>query len=157
MSHEAAIVRLVDGRELAEKPQVFEDLDAALLYVLGTPVSVDGCRPWIRNMNQAVSTGFLMVGGKSHPKIQTKYVVKDEHTLGYLYTPPNWSSPLMSVLGSDVHGHSPLNGSVSVFGAKLRPANLSDFERFRVLTPPDFSPENSVAGVEVPAIRGDNC
>lgn len=151
MSYEVAIVRLMDGREVAEKPQVFEDFDAALKFVLGTPVSVDGCRPWIRNMDHAISTGFLMVGGKSHPKIHPIYVVKDEHTLGYLYTPPNWSLPLMGVLASDMHGHNPINGDVSAFGANLRPATLEDFERFRVVTPPDFSPADCAAGLGVPA------
>lgn len=65
-----------------------------------------------------------------------KYVVKDEHTLGYLQE----NSALMGVLHGSVlkGGHDWRNGAVSTFGSKIRPATKEDFEAFRVTLPPDF-------------------
>ena len=64
-----------------------------------------------------------------------KYVVKDEHTLGYIF---DEESKFMGVLSSDKDGHNPQNGFVCTFGANIRPAMESDFNKFRVEVPPDF-------------------
>lgn len=61
------------------------------------------------------------------------YVVKDEHTLGYITQP---YPDLMGVLAGDIvnGGHDHKNGGVTVTpGAdNIRPATLADFARFRV-------------------------
>lgn len=61
------------------------------------------------------------------------YVVKDEHTLGYLQDGSN----TMSVLAGSVikGGHNWKNGSVSIFGSQVRRATLADFEAYRVQPP----------------------
>lgn len=66
----------------------------------------------------------------------TKYVVKDEHTLGYLIE----GSPLMGVLEGSVlkGGHDWKCGPVSLFGAATRPATEEDFKAYRVALPYDF-------------------
>lgn len=65
-----------------------------------------------------------------------KYVVKDEHTLGYMEE----GSESMGVLHGSVlkGGHDWKNGSVSTFGSKIRPATKEDFKEYRVSPPPDF-------------------
>lgn len=76
----------------------------------------------------------------------SKYIVADEHTLGCIIPGmPLW----MSVLAADKDGHSPKNGSVSLFGATVRPATLEDFKKFRVQTPPEMLPQGPPASVEV--------
>lgn len=66
------------------------------------------------------------------------YVVKDEHTLGYL----DGNSSLMSILAGSVikGGHDWKNGPVAIVPGctKLRRATVADFEAFRVQMPPDF-------------------
>lgn len=66
------------------------------------------------------------------------YVVKDEHTLGYLYG----NSSFMGVLAGSVikGGHDWKNGPVAILPGhtKLRRATVADFEAFRVRVPPDF-------------------
>ncbi len=67
----------------------------------------------------------------------TKYIVKDENTLGYLI---NETPGFMAVLQGSVHqgGHDWRNGPVSILGAQIRPATQEDFNAFRVSLPPDF-------------------
>lgn len=68
------------------------------------------------------------------------YVVKDEHTFGYIFdAQPNW----MGVLASKKNGHHPNGGPVSIFGATIRPATVEDFAIFRVVVPPDFKSEQA--------------
>lgn len=66
------------------------------------------------------------------------YVVKDEHTLGYIF---DAQPGLMGVLSSNKNGHHPNGGPVSTFGANIRPAMVEDFATFRVVVPPDFKSE----------------
>lgn len=65
-----------------------------------------------------------------------RYVVKDEHTLGYVRGNSSW----MGVLSGSVvrGGHSPFGGPVGTFGAVIRDATVEDFAFFRVCVPPDF-------------------
>jgi hypothetical protein len=65
-----------------------------------------------------------------------RYVVMNEHTLGYIEN----ARPLMGVLAGSVlkGGHSWLNGPVSTFGCVVRDANLADFEAYRVSPPPEL-------------------
>ncbi|QYY27501.1 hypothetical protein [Diaphorobacter sp. MNS-0] len=74
------------------------------------------------------------------PNTAIRYVVKDEHTLGYLQE----GSPYMGVLQGSVlkGGHDWKNGPVSTFGATIRPATKEDFEAYRVALPSDFKPES---------------
>lgn len=69
--------------------------------------------------------------------MSTKYVVKDEHTLGYLQEATPYS---MGVLSSKIGGHNPVNGAVAVVPGvtRLRDAAPADFDAFRVVLPPDF-------------------
>lgn len=70
-------------------------------------------------------------------RTDVRYVVKDEHTLGYLIE----SSPtMMGVLASLKSGHNPMYGPVSILpgATELRSATVKDFEVFRVAVPPDF-------------------
>ncbi len=66
-----------------------------------------------------------------------KYVVKEEHTLGYLI---EGQPGMMGVLAGSVlkGGHDWKNGPVPYFPEELRPARKEDFEIFRVVLPPDF-------------------
>lgn len=68
------------------------------------------------------------------------YVVKDEHTLGYIF---DAQPGLMGVLSSKKGGHHPNGGPVSIFGADIRPATKADFDVFRVVVPPDFKDQPS--------------
>ena len=65
----------------------------------------------------------------------SKYLVKDEHTLGYYI-----SDSAMGVLSGSVAlgGHDWKNGSVAISADCVRPATADDFDRFRVTLPPDF-------------------
>lgn len=63
------------------------------------------------------------------------YVVKDEHTLGFIF---DVQPALMGALSSKKDGHHPNGGPVSIFGAKIRPATAEDFGVFRVVVPPDL-------------------
>lgn len=71
--------------------------------------------------------------------MNTRYVVKDEHTLGFL---DETKSPLMGVLAGSAlkGGHDPKNGPVAIVPGhtRLRPASEADFDAFRVAIPPDF-------------------
>jgi hypothetical protein len=67
-----------------------------------------------------------------------KYVVKDEHTLGYIYSPTESKFAMMGVLSSKIGGHHPNGGPVSISYSKIRDATKADFEIFRVVVPPDF-------------------
>jgi hypothetical protein len=71
-------------------------------------------------------------------RADVSYVVKDEHTLGYIF---DAQPGLMGVLSSNKHGHHPHGGPVSIFGAQIRPATVEDFATFRVVVPPDFKSE----------------
>lgn len=68
-----------------------------------------------------------------------RYVVKDEHTLGYMIG----NTGNMGVLAGSVvrGGHNWINGSVSVFGSVIRDATLADFEAYRVCPPPEIRAE----------------
>ncbi len=58
--------------------------------------------------------------------MSVKYVVKNEHTLGYIQE----GSSLMGVFGGC---------PVSIFEVdSVRPATEADFHKFRVAVPPDF-------------------
>lgn len=60
------------------------------------------------------------------------YVVKDEHTFGYIF---DAQPALMGVLSSKKGGHHPFGGPVSIFGANIRSATMEDFTNFRVAAP----------------------
>jgi hypothetical protein len=65
MAFEAArVLPGAQGKEVAELPLPFEALSEALAYIEGTPVSQDGNRPWIRDIEALPNRQFLMVGGK---------------------------------------------------------------------------------------------
>lgn len=66
-----------------------------------------------------------------------RYVVLNEHTLGYIHSQqPN----LMGVLHGSVirGGHNWLNGPVTIIPSvdQVRAATLEDFEAYRVVPPP---------------------
>ena len=63
-----------------------------------------------------------------------RYVVKDEHTLGYI----RGNSQFMEVLAGSVirGGHDPKNGSVCYRQSSVRPATQGDFDIYRVRVPP---------------------
>lgn len=64
------------------------------------------------------------------------YVVKDEHTLGFVF---DAQPGLMSVLSNK--SKSPLNlynSPVLTSPGNIRPATEDDFHHFRVVVPPDF-------------------
>lgn len=70
----------------------------------------------------------------------TKYVVMDEHTLGYI----NPAQPrMMGILHASVLRGSPfgrLDGVVPIGDTKtLRPATVADFAVYRVVPPPGFA------------------
>lgn len=71
------------------------------------------------------------------------YVVKDEHTLGYIF---DVQPALMGVLSSKKNGHHPNGGPVSIFGAEIRPATVEDFAAFRVAVPPSVWLRAGVSG-----------
>lgn len=71
-----------------------------------------------------------------------RYVVKDRHTLGYIF---DAQPDLMGVLSSNKDGHHYINGPVSIFGSNIKPATVDDFETFRVMLPPDFKAMPAVA------------
>lgn len=58
------------------------------------------------------------------------YVVKNEHTLGFLLE----GSKFMDVLDGSVlkGGHYWMNGPVAFVASDLRPATLADFKEYRV-------------------------
>lgn len=71
--------------------------------------------------------------------MSVRYVVMDEHTLGYVDDAnPQW----MGVLAGSVlkGGRDPKNGSAVIVPGHtvLRPATEADFAAFRVVIPPDF-------------------
>lgn len=66
------------------------------------------------------------------------YVVKDEHTFGYIFdAQPYW----MGVLASKINGSHPNGGPVSISMATIRPATIEDFATFRVAVPSNFKCE----------------
>lgn len=74
-----------------------------------------------------------------------QYVVKDEHTLGYIYdAQPSW----MGILAGSVlkGGHDSLGGPVHILAGydKLRPATEQDFREFRVVPPSGFAGKRPV-------------
>ena len=74
-----------------------------------------------------------------------RYVVLDEHTLGYIHIPLDEAKEsvgaLMGVLHSSIlKGGHHQRGAVSPFGRTLRLATREDFADFRVQVPPDFVP-----------------
>ena len=69
--------------------------------------------------------------------MSTLYVVKDEHTLGYMLSPV-----CMGVLRSNVLRGAPFalwEGPQHVQFSTLRPATVADFITYRVQTPSDFN------------------
>jgi hypothetical protein len=74
--------------------------------------------------------------------ISNRYVVKDEHTLGYEINPT-----LMGVLAGSIikGGHDWKNGPVPITPGhtKLRPAKEADFHTFRVVVPIDFKDQKA--------------
>lgn len=64
--YQAARVHFSEGQEIAEAPQNFESATDAFNYVDGTPVSIDGNRPWVRDTTKPAIGSFLMVGGKRY-------------------------------------------------------------------------------------------
>ena len=64
--------------------------------------------------------------------MNTRYVVKDENTLGYIF---DHQLGIMGVLASKIDGHDPKNGSIPVSEAEIRIATKKDFETFRVCYP----------------------
>ncbi|VVE17895.1 MULTISPECIES: hypothetical protein [Pandoraea] len=81
-----------------------------------------------------------------------KYVVMDEHTLGYLIDEtPN----VMGVLAGSVkrRGHNPMNGPATIVhgNTRLRPANEIDFEFFRVALPSDFNADDAAGDCQIEA------
>lgn len=75
--------------------------------------------------------------------MSTKYIVLNEHTLGYLlYKDPKSEFQYMSILHASILKGSPhnwLNGSVLISPSDtIRPATLQDFEDFRVCSKGHF-------------------
>lgn len=106
----------------------------------GGVVSVNGdpFTPVGRFMNVTMASITQSILARVYPMLQhrsTQYVVKDESTLGHLV---DEAPGTMAVLASNVHGHNWRNGPVSTFGSIIRPATPADFERFRVMLPPDL-------------------
>lgn len=65
MIYEAARVRRdMQGNEVADLPQRFGDVADAKNYIIDSPISKDGNRPWIRNTTKAPIGQFLVIGGK---------------------------------------------------------------------------------------------
>lgn len=106
------------------------------------------CRDWIWDRNNQCCTNleFTSTFGRpgvnyeawpdGHPAKATIYVVMRNHSLGYISEAPGF----VGVLASDVDGFDPKNGSVSFYQCEpIRRATPSDFERFRVSLPPDFT------------------
>lgn len=76
-----------------------------------------------------------------------KYVVCDEHTLGYLMG-NGWVGVLHeSVLKGAAFSVHPGPKVVSQF-SNVRPATLEDFAEFRVMVPPDFKPNDPKEGMQ---------
>lgn len=71
----------------------------------------------------------------------TRYVVMNEHTLGYIYPqqPDTLGILRASVLrGSPLLGDNGLTGTLLISGADdIRPATLADFTVYRVIPPPE--------------------
>lgn len=84
-------------------------------------------------------SGYVRECGQFRRRSGVVYVVKDEHTLGYIF---DAQPGLMGVLSSNKHGHHPNGGPVSIFGANVRLATVEDFAVFRVAVPPDFKSEH---------------
>ena len=75
MAYEAARVQYdAQGKEVADYPQCFENIQDAQNYVKGTPVSADGNRPWIRDITKPAIGQFLMSGGK---EVSSSVVAKE--------------------------------------------------------------------------------
>lgn len=76
----------------------------------------------------------------THLGYEVRYVVLDEHTLGYIY---GAAPRFMGVLAGSVlrGGHDWRNGPVSITPGdpRIRSATLADFEMFRVVPPPGFT------------------
>lgn len=70
------------------------------------------------------------------------YVVKNEHTLGYIQE----GSKFMGVLHGSVlkGGHYWANGPVAFVVGDLRPATLADFQEYRVSPGPYFNELNNL-------------
>lgn len=109
----------------------------------------------------AIADGLVQQNGESNVKlasvgegcssrnlkvleVSSRYVVMDEHTLGYLDETSPW---LMGVLAGSVlkGGYNPLNGPVSIVPGhtRLRQATEADFAAYRVVVPPDFKGEQA--------------
>ena len=68
----------------------------------------------------------------------TQYIVKDEHTLGFIV-----SDMCMQILAGkpQLGGHCWRDGTAAFLPDKsdIRPATLADFEYFRVMAPRNFA------------------
>lgn len=78
-------------------------------------------------------------------RTDVRYVVKDGHTLGYIF---DAQPGLMGVLSSTKGGHHPNGGPVSISFSEIRPATVEDFETFRVKVPPDFNKDIKIASYD---------
>lgn len=74
---------------------------------------------------------------------ETIYVVLEEHTLGYVYS--DWPNHMGFLHASVLRGATQQWGPcpispIEVDRRQVRPAELKDFDAFRVCPPPDFKP-----------------
>ena len=69
--------------------------------------------------------------------MKVRYVVKNDLTLGYVQSAA--ASGSMGVLACKIGGHDPKNGPVHCSANDVRDATAADFDRFRVVLPPDFA------------------
>lgn len=69
--------------------------------------------------------------------MKTRYVVKDENTLGFIFA---HRPQILSVLAGSVvrGGANPRDGTVPI-GGTMRAATLADFEAYRVMPPSDMT------------------
>lgn len=84
--YEAARVRKVDGKTVADAPIKFGSLSDALAYVAGSPVSENEPRPWIRDCTEPDSRHqFLVIGGKAQGDRECVIRQLDEQHYGVFY------------------------------------------------------------------------
>ena len=66
----------------------------------------------------------------------TQYIVKNEHTLGFIV-----SDMEMQILAGNplLGGHCWRDGTAAFLKNDIRPATRADFDKFRVMVPPNFA------------------
>jgi hypothetical protein len=73
------------------------------------------------------------------PLLSPKYVVKNEHTLGYMYDTHGKFLTVYPLASKPWDGgHDPKNGGVACFPRDIRPATAADFAYFRLKMPSNF-------------------